>query len=167
MIRGVQGGRVPTAPLPRRAPGEGRRRGATPPGKLRVLAVGTDDWAIEQAAASIDLAGHEVLRCHEPGESPFPCNALRPGRSCPLDIGIDAVVTSRARPTELPALGETGVICALHAGHPLIVTGISRNSPFSDLAERVVAEQGDLIEAIEDAAHHTQPKVIALTDVEP
>ena len=35
-------------------------------------------------------AGHQVLRCHEPGESPFPCNALIAGRQCPLDVGFDS-----------------------------------------------------------------------------
>jgi hypothetical protein len=133
---------------------------------LRILAVGTDDWAIEQTAASIRVAGHDVMRCHEPGEPLFPCNALRPGRQCPLDVGVDAVVTSRARPTELPAPGETGVTCGLHAGRPLIVTGISRNSPFNDLAVRVVAEQGDLVEAIESAtAPEPSGEVITLTEV--
>ncbi|MGH3743864.1 MAG: hypothetical protein ACRDTP_03270, partial [Mycobacteriales bacterium] len=45
-----------------------------------VLVVGTDDWAIEQSAASLDSAGYRVLRCHEPGQPAFPCNAVLPGR---------------------------------------------------------------------------------------
>lgn len=130
----------------------------------RILAVGTDDWAIEQSAATLTQAGHVVLRCHEPGEAPFPCNALRPGRSCPLDAGVDAVVTSRARPTDQPAIGETGVTCALHAGLPLIVTGISRRSPFNDLAAEVVGEQEDLAAVVQTASAGKRPVAIHLPE---
>jgi hypothetical protein len=117
-----------------------------------VLAVGTDDWAIEQSAAALEVAGHTVHRCHEPGAETFPCNAFRPGHGCPLDAGVDVVVTSRARPMDIPAGGETGVTCGLRAGLPLIVSGISRHSPFTSLAERLVGEQGDLVEAVEMVA---------------
>lgn len=116
-----------------------------------ILAVGTDDWAIEQSAASLEVAGHTVMRCHEPGEEAFPCNAFRGSHGCPLDRGVDAVVTSRARPMAAPASGETGVTCGLRAGLPLIVNGISRNSPFNDLAVSVVGEQGDLVDAVDVA----------------
>ena len=125
-----------------------------------VLAVGTDDWAIEQSAAALEVAGHTVHRCHEPGEETFPCNAFRPGRGCPLDAGVDAVVTSRARPMDIPAAGETGVTCGLRAGLPLIVNGISRHSPFNDLAVSIVGEQGDLVEAVEAVTR--EPDVITL-----
>jgi hypothetical protein len=161
-------------PKQSRTPSTGRRLdGRDERAPLSVLTVGTDDWAIEQSAAAIALAGHEVLRCHEPGEATFPCNALRPGRHCPLDVGAEAVVTSRARPTAVPAPEETGVICALHAGLPLIVTGISRNSPFTDYAVQVVAEQGDLIDALENATTErtardrveSTPNVVTLPEV--
>ena len=61
----------------------------------RVLVVGTDDWAIEQSAAALEEAGFGVLRCHEPGEPEFPCNALIEGRTCPLDVGFSVVATVR------------------------------------------------------------------------
>jgi hypothetical protein len=117
---------------------------------LSVLVVGTDDWAIEQSAASLQDAGHEPLRCHEPGAPAFPCNALQPGRRCPLDVGVDLVVTARARPLSAPALSEMGVTCALHAGLPLVVTGIADRGPFSELASRNVSEQGNVATAVED-----------------
>jgi hypothetical protein len=113
-----------------------------------VLVVGTDDWAIEQSATGLGNHGHQVLRCHEPGEPPFPCNALRPGRQCPLDAGIDVVVTARARPTGAPATSEIGLICALHAGHPLVVTGISAE-PYAAWASRVVSADEDVASACE------------------
>ncbi len=133
---------------------------AAPAVARTVLAVGTDDWAIEQSASTLEVAGHTVLRCHQPGEPAFPCNAFRADRVCPLDVGIDAVVTSRARPVDAPTAAETGVTCALRAGVPLIVNGMSRNSPFGDLAARVVDQGGDLAEAVEQTA--TRPSVIEL-----
>lgn len=119
---------------------------------LSVLVVGTDDWAIEQSAAALQAVGHKPLRCHEPGAPAFPCNALLPGRRCPLDVGVDAVVTSRARPVSAPTLSETGVTCALHAQVPLVVTGISDRGPFEGLAARVVTSQGSVVAAVEDVS---------------
>jgi hypothetical protein len=116
------------------------------------LVVGTDDWAIEQSAAALQAAGHEPFRCHDPGAPAFPCNALLPGRHCPLDLGVDAVVTSRARPVSAPTVSETGVTCALRAGVPLVVTGISDRGPFNTLAARIVTEQGHVAAAVEDVS---------------
>ena len=125
---------------------------------LAVLVVGTDDWAIDQSAAALQAAGHEPLRCHDPGAPAFPCNALLPGHRCPLDIGVDAVVTSRARPVSTPTLNEMGVVCALHAGVPLVVTGISDRGPFKELASRIVTEQGHVAAAVESVS--SQPKSV-------
>ena len=126
---------------------------------LAVLVVGTDDWAIEQSAAALHAAGHEPLRCHDAGAPAFPCNALLPGRRCPLDIGVDAVVTSRARPVSEPTLTEMGVVCALHAGVPLVVSGISDRGPFSGLAARVVTEQGHVAAAVESVSAEPKPLI--------
>jgi hypothetical protein len=133
---------------------------------LTVLVVGTDDWAIEQSAAALQAAGHEPLRCHDPGAPAFPCNALLPGRRCPLDIGVDAVVTSRARPVRAPTVSEMGVTCALHAGVPLVVTGISDRGPFNKLAARVVTEQGHVAAAVEDVSSQHE-SVIRLDEESP
>src|SRR5437764_14298870 len=100
----------------------GRRHGAGPVAAtgapLTALVVGTDDWAIEQGAEALEGAGHDILRCHEPGEPAFPCNALREGRTCPLDVGFDVVVTVRARPSAPPIHGEFGAVFALPAQVP-------------------------------------------------
>ena len=116
---------------------------------LSVLVVGTDDWAIEQSAAALTAAGHRPLRGHEAGAPAFPCNAFVAGGRCPLDVGVDAVVTSRARPVSTPTLSETGVTCALRAKVPLVVTGISDRGPFNQLAARIVTEQGHVAAAVE------------------
>jgi hypothetical protein len=130
---------------------------------LSILVVGTDDWAIEQSAEALQAAGHEPLRCHDDGAPAFPCNALLPGRRCPLDVGVDVVVTSRARPVTTPTLSEMGVTCALHAHVPLVVTGISDRGPFNTLAARVVSSQGHVASAVEDVAA-LQTTVIAIPE---
>ena len=118
-----------------------------PTGPPTVLVVGTDDWAIEQSATALETGGCRVLRCHEPGEPAFPCNALVEGRTCPLDVGFDVVVTARARPLSSPSEGELGVVCALHAGAPLVVAGVGSERPFGPWAAATVEQGGDVLTA--------------------
>jgi hypothetical protein len=117
-----------------------------------VLVVGTDQWAIEQAGGQLRAAGRQVLRCHEPGEPVFPCNALLPGRRCPLDVGIDVVLDMRARPVNPPALSEFGAVCALHAGVPLVVAGVPGESGFGPWAASGVENGVELAAACDRAA---------------
>jgi hypothetical protein len=118
----------------------------------RVLVVGTDDWAIEQSAAALEEAGFGVLRCHEPGEPAFPCNALIEGRTCPLDAGFDVVTTVRARPLDTMAQGELGVVCALRHGIPLVAAGVAPDRPFGPWAALTVEQGGELVSACEKVA---------------
>ena len=126
---------------------------AVPPARRRltVLVVGTEDWAADQSAKVLQSQGHRVLLCHEPGEPAFPCNALIPGRTCPLDAGFDLVLTARARPAPTPTPGEMGVICALHDGAPLVSAGISQKNPFAQWSTATVGTGGDLAEACQAA----------------
>ena len=117
-----------------------------------MLVVGTDDWAADQSAHALEATGHRVLTCHETGEPAFPCNALIEGRTCPLDVGFDVVLTARARPAPAPTQGEMGVICALHERAPLVTVGISENNPFSRWAAATVGSDGDVTVAVEAAA---------------
>jgi hypothetical protein len=119
---------------------------------LTVLAMGTDDWGVEQAASSLVAAGHRTLRCHEPGEPAFPCNALIPGRTCPLDEGFDVAVTVRARPLPQPSQSEFGVVCALRIHVPVVVAGMTAVDPFEPWATVIVDPGGDITTACEDAA---------------
>jgi len=139
----------------RRGPGEGSSplpvRSDAPSGP-RVLVVGTDDWAIEQSAAALEGSGMRVLRCHEPGEPAFPCNALVEGRTCPLEVGFDVVATVRARPLDTMAQGEIGVVCALRIGVPLVAAGVAPERPFGPWAAVTVEQGGDLAEACEKVA---------------
>jgi hypothetical protein len=121
-------------------------------GVLRVLVVGTDDWAIEQSADVLAAARCEVSRCHEPGDPAFPCNLLHPERGgCPLDR-VDVVVDVRATAQPSPAAGEIGAICALRAGQPLVLAGLLTQNPFAGSEAAAVGPGGDLREACADVA---------------
>jgi hypothetical protein len=119
--------------------------------RLTVLAMGTDDWATEQVATALDRAGHTILRCHEPGEPSFPCNAMIAGRICPLDVGYDVAVTTRARSHPNPAQGEFGVICTVRHRIPLVVAGVAGGDVFTPWAAAVVEQGADVATACEQA----------------
>jgi len=129
---------------PERSSGAATRR--------RILVVGTDDWAAEQAATLLAEAGHETLSCHPPGEPAFPCNAFVDGRVCPLDVGFDVVLTVRARPLDQPAVGEIGVICGLRAGAALVTAGLGARNPFASLATRALGTGTDPTTVVEAVA---------------
>jgi hypothetical protein len=110
-----------------------------------VLVVGADDWAVNDATSQLRAAGRTVHRCSESSEAPFPCNALIPGRGCPLDRHeVDVVLNIRTRPEAQPTLAEMGAICGLRDGIPLVVAGMSEISGFSAWAERVPSA-GDIV----------------------
>src|SRR5688572_4227949 len=115
---------------------------------VTALVVGTDDWAIQQATEKLRADGVRVLQCHEPGEPAFPCNALLEGRTCPLDVGFDVVLTVRGRPLPRPAEGEMGVVCALRHRVPLVVAGMASHNPYSAWTSRVVDRHGDVSVAV-------------------
>ncbi len=123
-----------------------------PTTRTRVLVVGTHEWAIEQAASSLRDAGCTVLRCHEPGQPSFPCNALIEGRTCPLDAGFDVIATTRARPLATLAQSEFGVVCALHHGIPLVVAGVAPDRPLGPWSAETVEQGADLASACKRAA---------------
>jgi hypothetical protein len=129
--------------------------------------VGTDAWAVEQAAVVLSDAGHETLSCHPPGEPDFPCNALVEGRVCPLDVGFDIVLTVRARPLDHPAVGETGVICGLRAGAALVTAGMGGRNPFAAWATRAVGSGNNLAEVVEGVAEALPAAVTDLRNPRP
>ena len=125
----------------------------------RVLVVGTHDWAVEQAVVAIEAVGCSALRCHEPGQPSFPCNALIEGRTCPLDAGFDVVATVRARPLGSLAQSEFGVVCALHHGKPLVVAGVAPQRPLGPWAVALVDQGGDLASACESVVHSSEQEL--------
>ena len=140
---------------------------------LTCLIVGTDEWAIEQGALSLEMAGHVVARCHEPGAPVFPCRALQPGGQCPLDAGVGErtvhlphalALDVAVRPDTIPLPAEIGVVCALHAGVPLVVAGLATDHPFAPWAAATVDPTGDLADACVTVAAR---RTVDLTDLEP
>ena len=117
--------------------------------RLNVLVVGSNGWAIDAAAVALESAGHRVLRCTEPREPEFPCDALRAERGCPLDIGagVDVVITMRAQPRSRPAPREFGVTCGIRRDVPVVVAGRTMFHPFEDWATETV--DGGVAEAAE------------------
>jgi hypothetical protein len=126
-----------------------------------ILVVGAEDWAIDDAASQLQAAGRHVYRCSETTEAPFPCNALIPGRGCPLDqFRIDVVVNIRSRPESQPSLAEMGAICGLRDRIPLVVAGMSGVSGLTPWAVRVPPE-GDIVTTCDEAVRERDAAVAA------
>lgn len=120
--------------------------------QLNVLVLESDHGAADVARRDLEEAGHNVLRCHEPGHAAFPCNALN-GEGCPLestpvDVTLDVRLHARTQPTPL----EDGVRCAIQQHVPLVVAGPNVLDPFAEFATVSVAREDDLVGAVERAA---------------
>lgn len=128
----------------------------TRPSAAEVLVVGSDDWAVRSSAAELSAAGRSVHRCHDDTAVPFPCNALVPGRGCPLDNHhVDVVLNVRASPQAAPSLGEMGAICGLRAGLPLVIAGLSHAMKLAPWATKVPAE-GDVVTSCDEAVRNNR-----------
>jgi hypothetical protein len=131
--------------------GVGRKRRTASTHAAEILVVGTEDWAIDDAASQLQAAGRRVHRCSETSEAPFPCNALIPGRGCPLDQHqVDVVLSIRSRPEAQPTLAEMGAVCGLRDGIPLVVAGMRGGSGFAPWGKRV-PDEGDIVSTCDDA----------------
>lgn len=127
--------------------------------KLRVLVLESERGAADAAIRDLGDAGHEVLRCHEPGAPAFPCNALADDPRCPMRAGyVDVALTVRNRPRSQPAPQEDGVACALEGHVPLVVAGSTLLNPYADFATEVVEHADDVVAACERAAGARLPR---------
>lgn len=125
---------------------------------MRVLVVGTLPRGIRRAEDRLLEAGHDVVRCHEPGDTSFPCAGLVEGRACPLEEGpVDVVVDARDRPWPRPSPFEDGAICALRRHVPLVVLGTALH-PFEQWVTRGIDDIVDLAPACEEAAAAALPR---------
>jgi hypothetical protein len=128
---------------------------------MRVLVVGTEDWAVEQAVEQLEASGCEALTCHPPGERAFPCNVFVDGATCPLTVGFEIAVTIRTRPLDEPALGEFGALCALRIGTPLISAGMAGRNPFARWSQRVVGGLDNLAGVVAEVAASAREPLVA------
>jgi hypothetical protein len=127
--------------------------------KLRVLVLESERGAADGAIEEVTGAGHDVVRCHEPGAPAFPCGALADDPYCPVRDGIvDVALTVRSRPRSQPAPHEDGVSCALERHIPLVVAGATALNPFEPWATEVVDRPGTVVEALERAAVAPLPR---------
>lgn len=116
-----------------------------------VLVVGGDDWAVSEVSEELATKGRTAHRCHDSAETPFPCNAMIPGRGCPLDQhDVDVVLVVHSRPHENPTLSDMGATCGLRDGLPVVLAGMSAGSPYSPWAVRVPAD-GDVVATCDHA----------------
>lgn len=127
--------------------------------KLRVLVLESERGAANDAVGLLEGAGHEVLRCHEPGAPAFPCKALAEHPDCPVRTGVvDVALTVRSRPRSQPAPHEDGVACALARHVPLVVAGSTALNPYEDWATTVLDRTDDVVAAVESAADAPLPR---------
>jgi hypothetical protein len=124
---------------------------------VEVLVVGPDDWAVNDASSQLLAAGRKVHRCCDSADAPFPCNALIPGRGCPLDQHqIDVVLDISSRGDTRPSISEMGAVCGLRGGIPLVIAGISDLTSFAPWA-RPVPHEGDIIATCDEAMGSVAP----------
>lgn len=62
---------------------------------MRILLTESDIGAAEVATATLEAAGHEVLRCVEPDAPAFPCVGLADG-DCPVEGRVERLAVQVA-----------------------------------------------------------------------
>jgi hypothetical protein len=100
----------------------------------RALVLTSDNEPITSIETQLVAAGYDVHRCLSAGARAFPCVGLAHGE-CPLDEhgGVDVAIDIREHEWGMPGPRETGVVCALRDGVPLVVVG-HEHHPFSAFA---------------------------------
>jgi hypothetical protein len=121
--------------------------------KLRVLVTESEPCAADVAVDELLSAGHEVVRCSEPGTPSFPCAALRNDGGCPLRTSVvDVALAVRRRAVARPARSEDGALCAVRHHVPLVVAGGSTLDPFEPWESAVLGRTYDVVETCERTA---------------
>ena len=119
---------------------------------MRILCTETTPGLADATAARLAAAGHEVLRCFDPGAGPSrPCVGLDRD-ACPLDLpgGVDVTVDVRSADEPHPVVHEQGTTCAVRRHVPLVVHGAGWPNPFARWTTVAVSD-GDVVDACEDA----------------
>ena len=124
---------------------------------MRVMLLESDRRTATETVQALEQAGHEVFRCHDADEQAWPCNGLRDDRTCPLDEGVDVVLTVRAHPYPRPTAFEDGVACAVRKHVPLVVAGSTILCPFAGWVAAECAPD-DVVETVERAARAPLPR---------
>jgi hypothetical protein len=120
---------------------------------MRILLTESDAGGADTATATLEAAGHEVLRCVEHGAAAFPCTGLSTG-DCPVEGRVDVAVTVRSEAHAGPTERETGVVCALRHHVPVVVSSVDEADPLATWSTATVTgATTDLLAAVDAAAH--------------
>lgn len=124
---------------------------------MRVLVVESEPGISQGYEQDLAAAGHEVVRCHEPGAPSFPCAGLVDHAACPLEsTPVDVALLVRDPIDERPTHREAGVSCAMRARVPVIEP--KRDDPVADpFAGFVTTFEGDVVAAATAAAQASSP----------
>jgi len=111
---------------------------------MRVLVVEKEAGLAESVVAELSSAGHEVVRCGEPGETWQLCEGLPGGTGCPLDERpIDVTVAVRDEWGGPTSDLEAGVRCSLRKVIPVMVVGNPTGASYRSWVDEV-SEAGDV-----------------------
>ena len=137
---------------------------------MRVLVI-EDTWqAADEACDHLAAAGMEVVRCSEPDRPSFPCAGMPGQGGCPMERGvIDVALSVRAEGGDV-TVNEDGVRCALRHHIPVVAAGESAGAPWLGMATAVVADDVDVVGAVQTAAdaplrRHTEVASAQLADL--
>jgi hypothetical protein len=108
---------------------------------MRVLVNESLPGTADHAVGLLASAGHQVLRCHERGERPFPCLGVLDADECPIRAGVDVALTVRGGQRPEPSPFEDGMACAIRARIPVVVAGHTLNNPFEAVGAE--ADEGE------------------------
>jgi hypothetical protein len=123
---------------------------------MKVLVTATRGWLAEHVAADLTAAGDQVLFCHQPGASWFPCVGLQ-GGPCPLDLGVEVAVAIREHAARQPTGNESEMSCALRHDLPVVVAGRTALHPFEGFAAVVLDGLDGITEACARAIDASPP----------
>lgn len=117
---------------------------------MRILVTETDRHRSNAVGAQLEHDGHTVVRCRDQNDRAFPCRELVEPGTCPVEDGVDMVVTVRSHPYPRPTAREDGVVCALRRHIPLVVAGTDALNPFGPWTAGTAGP--DVVAACEAAA---------------
>lgn len=123
---------------------------------MKVLVVEAEPGAAQERIAQLTASGHEVVRCHVPGQPAFPCVGLTDVGACPLEHGgVDVALTVRRNARSVPTPHEDGAACAIRNRVPLVVAGETALNPYAALG--AIEASGDLEAVLAEAVRDARP----------
>jgi hypothetical protein len=123
---------------------------------MKILVLGSEPKAAQEAAAILETAGHSPVRCHTNGSTT--CVAVTLG-TCPLDApDVAAAVAVRTYDVPGPTLREHGVTCAIQQRIPLVVSGAPLGGAYAEWVSESVRSKEELPDACERAVHGRSPR---------